>query len=1169
MQEAGQEAIRHGGKGEDERVGGETRVMRRLCHTTLLVGTVTALLGWAVAAPALASSSAGPARWAITSVAGPAYFKPASSGDIYIVTATNVGGESTSGPVSITDTLHGNAHATAVLDSPEAEGGFYGDAFTKSPLSCTVNSPSSVSCGYAGRVDAGDTLTLSIRVDVTAAEGEHVENTAMVSGGAAAGASTSEPTTKPTPVTNRPVPFGVASLFAATSTSQAGAHPNFTTSFTTNWSEIANASPLPAAPPREVGVDLPPGLTGDALAVPRCSADAVRRELCDEDSAVGVATARTEGGEVWVVLVYNIVPYPGEPAAFAFTIFEGTATVRLDTSVIPNSDGEYAVHVSAPDLNDSEALLSSSVTLWGAPSLHNGPGADTRNEECREIVNSEGKLETVCATFGGPGGQASSARPFLRNPTSCAGSPPVGFEMSSWLEPPGVFPPEKPSSPLPTQTECGVLTPLFTPTLGVTPDTAQAGAPAGYAVNLEVPQSQSSQRLGTPDLKDATVTLPAGTVASPSAANGLKACSDAQLALGSTTPAACPPSSQIGTVEIQTPLLPKPLTGQVYLGAPECAPCGPSDAAEGRMVRLFLQAQYEDGSYVRIKLAGRTHVDQQTGQLTTVFENNPQQPFEKLTLHLDGGPGAPLANPSVCGTATTTSRLTPWSSTPAAPFTAEPSSSFRVEGCPAPRFAPSFTAGMTGTVQAGAYSPFSVTFSRTDQDQTLGGITVDTPPGLLGAVSHVSQCGEEQANAGTCGPESQIGDVRVAAGPGSNPYWITGGHAYLTGPYAGAPFGLSVVVPAVAGPFDLGREVVRARIEIDPLTAELTVISNPLPTQKDGIPFQVRTVNVNVNRPQFLFNATNCDAQRIAADISSVQGMNAAASWPYQPVNCAILPFRPRFSASTQAHTSKRGGASLNVNIASAGVGQANIAKVELTIPKILPSRLTTLQKACTAAVFDANPASCPPESDIATAIVHTPLLNSPLSGPVYFVSHGGAAFPDTEIVLQGEGVRLILDGHTDIKKGITFSRFESVPDAPFTSFEFNAPEGPHSIFGANGNLCQTEIRMPTRIVAQNGAVIEQNTLVEPEGCPNKIAVVSHTATKHSVTLKVAVPSAGRLTATGRGMTRASKASGGRGILTITLTAKGHRKHGSRIKLTFTRANGGKLTATAAVRLRG
>jgi hypothetical protein len=1101
-------------------------MMRRFYCTSLLLGTVAALHGW-ITAPAFATTSAGTAQWAITSVAGPAYFKPASSGDLYVMTATNVGGESTSGPVTITDTLHGEAEATAVLDS-SAEG--LGDAFTHSSLSCTLSSPASISCGYPGKVDPGDTLTFEIKVDVTAAQlGGLVQNSATVSGGGAASVSTSEPTTVPTPVSSEPVPFGVASFFAATSTRQAGAHPNFTTSFTLNWSEVSAAGPLPPAAPREIGVDLPPGLTGDPLAVPRCDMGTVRLGLCDEDAAVGVAIALIKGGGEVRPLVYNITPYPGEPAAFAFSVVAGEAAVRLDTSVVPSSDGEYTVHVSVPDVNEKEPILSSSVTLWSVPALYNGPGPD------KSTVCPEEK----CVTFGGPGAQAALARPFLRNPTSCAGSPPVGFQMSSWLEPPGVFPPGgESSSPFPTQTECGLLAPLFTPTLAVTPDTAQAGAPAGYAVNLEVPQSQSSQTLATPDLRDATVTLPAGTVASPSSANGLQACGDAQFgidesgAVVSNGPASCPQSSQIGKVEIETPLLSKPLKGQVFLGQPECSPCDASDAAEGRMVRLFLQASYEDGSYVRIKLAGRTHVDQRTGQLTTIFKDNPQQPFgkdnpqqpfEKLTLRLDGGPGAPLANPAVCGTATTTSRLTPWSSTESAPFSAEPSSSFQVENCPAPRFEPSFSAGMTGSVQAGAYSPFSVTFSRTDQDQALGGVTVSTPPGLLGAVAHVALCGEEQASAGTCGPDSEIGDVTVAAGPGPDPFWITGGHAYLTGPYAGAPFGLSVVVPAVAGPFDLGREVVRARIEIDPLTAALRVVSDPLPTQKDGIPFQVRTVDVNVNRPQFVFNATNCNADKsISASISSVQGANAGVSWPYQPVNCANLPFKPSFKVSTSGRTSKANGASLDVKVAERP-GEANIHKVAVQLPLALPSRLTTIQKACTEAQFAANPAGCPQGSVVGVATARTPVLDAPLSGPAYLVSHGGAAFPDLVILLQGNerggDVHIELVGHTDIKKGITYSRFETVPDTPVSTFELSLPEGPHSALTANGNLCAATktvtvhkrvavrrngqvkhvlrpvrkrvvapLAMPTTITGQNGAVIKQITKIGVTGCPKATA---------------------------------------------------------------------------------
>jgi hypothetical protein len=1068
---------------------------RLACLSLLLVAP--AAPAWA-AFPALGAISAGPPEWVITSASGPTYFKPGSTDDVYIVTATNIGGEAMSGPITITDTLPAGVRATRAPYASHVEGG---EAFTDTALHCPESAPpATFTCTYADEagheVAPGDTVSFTIPVEVEGIveEGTELLNRATVSGGAAT-ASTSEPTTEPTPATSRRVPFGVASLFALPSTALAGTHPNFTTSLTLNL-EAAEAS---AESPREISVDLPAGLTGDPLAAARCDIDEINRGLCPRGTVVGIATLTVGHTQQpytnrYVVPVYNIVPYHNEPAAFAFSILEGLATARLDTTVIPDSGGEYAVHVSIRDVNESEPLVSSSVTLWGVPAQFNGPGPDKA---------------LGLASFGGPD-ESVPATPFMRNPTSCAGSLSVGLETDSWQEA-GAF--RALEAPFPALGGCELLSPLFVPTLQVSPDSTQAGAPAGYAVKLEVPQSESSQTLATPDLRTATVTLPAGTVTSPSAANGLQACSDAQLDRASVERASCPPASQIGTLRIKTPLLEEQLTGQVFLGQPECSPCEASDgrpAAAGRMLRLFLQAQ---GSGVRIKLAGRTHVDEQTGQLTTVFEDNPQQPFERLTLQLDGGPTAPLANPSACGVATTSSQLIPWSSTPAAPFAAEPSSSFQVGGCAAPRFAPSFSAGMSASAQAGAYSPLSVTFSRSDQDQQLGGITVRTPPGLLGMVSHVTLCGEAQASAGTCPPASQIGTVSAAAGPGPEPIWITGGRAYLTGPYKDAPFGLSIVVPAVAGPFNLGQERVRAAIFVDRDTGALTVVSDPVPTMKDGIPFQVKTVNVNVNRPQFTFNSTNCDPLAIGATISSTQGAAAGVSAPYQAQNCAGLPFKPSFAVSTQGATSKANGASLDVKVAQRP-GEANIHRVDTRLPLALPSRLTTLQQACREAQFAANPAGCPAGSNVGMAIAHTPVLSAPLAGPAYLVSHGGAAFPDLDIILQGEGVTIYLTGHTDIKKGITYSHFETLPDAPASSFELKLPEGPHSALAAFGNLCKptntvtvrkrvavrrhgrtvhlvrslketvpATLQMPTTIVGQNGAQLKQTTHIAVTGC--------------------------------------------------------------------------------------
>ncbi len=363
-----------------------------------------------------------------------------------------------------------------------------------------------------------------------------------------------------------------------------------------------------------------------------------------------------------------------------------------------------------------------------------------------------------------------------------------------------------------------------------------------------------------------------------------------------------------------------------------------------------------------------------------------------------------------------------------------------------------------------------------------------TPPGLLGTLKNVVQCPEPQASQGACGEGSLIGHTEVAAGAGSHPFWDAG-KVYLTGPYKGQPFGLSVVTPAKAGPFNLGNVVVRAAIHVDRNTSVLTVVSDPFPQIIDGVPLRIKTVSVTIDRPGFMFNPTNCAQRAVTGTIASVQGASVGVSSPFAVAGCANLPFKPSFAASTQAKTSKANGASLFVKVGS-GPGQANIAKTRIVFPKQLPARLTTLQKACVDKVFDTNPAACPAGSIIGTAIAHTPVLANPLVGPLYLVSHGGAAFPDAVIVLQGEGIQLYLDGNTNIKKGITSSTFNSVPDAPISTFEVTLPEGPHSAFATNiptkakGDMCGQALTMPTTLTGQNGAVITQNTKIGVTGCP-------------------------------------------------------------------------------------
>lgn len=623
-----------------------------------------------------------------------------------------------------------------------------------------------------------------------------------------------------------------------------------------------------------------------------------------------------------------------------------------------------------------------------------------------------------------------------------------------------------------------------------------------------MPQQNTAGTLATSSLKDFRLALPQGVVVNPSAAWGLNACSNGQFygpghpAQEPAAPAGCPREAQIGEVEVETPDLEHPLKGQVFLASPECDPCSPADAEGGRMVRLFVQLIGQGEAGVVVKLEGRALIDQRSGRITTVFDETPQVPFNRLHFVLEGGPRAVLANPRTCGPVRAVGDLTPWNSQLASGEEALVSDSrpfyeFEIDQrCFGPRFAPSFKAG-SPNVQAGAYSPFTVAVGRSDEEQMLGSIAQTMPPGLLGNLSSVALCREPQAAAGACGADSLIGHVQVLTGPGADPFLVGGGQVFLTEAYDGAPYGLSIVVPAVAGPYTLsgttgrGTVVVRARVMVDPIDAHLTVISDPLPSVLDGIPLQLKAVDVTIDRPSFTFNPTNCSKLAVGASFASVEGMSATVASPFQVTDCAALDFRPQFRVSTAGRTSRVRGASLDVKLSypkAAWGSQANIAKVKVDLPKQLPSRLSTLQKACPDRVFQADPAACGTGSRVGVATATTPIIPVALTGPAYFVSHGGAKFPELVIVLSGYGVTVQLHGETfiDAKTNVTSSTFRLIPDVPIGTFELRLPQGADSALAANGNLCRSALRMPTAFTAQNGAVIHQSTPIAASGCPKR-----------------------------------------------------------------------------------
>jgi hypothetical protein len=599
------------------------------------------------------------------------------------------------------------------------------------------------------------------------------------------------------------------------------------------------------------------------------------------------------------------------------------------------------------------------------------------------------------------------------------------------------------------------------------------------------------------DLKEVTITLPDGMAVSPSAAGGREACTPVEINLHTAQAPGCRDASKVGTAKIVTPLLEDPLEGSIYLAQPyENEPAfGTPEHPGGSLLALYLVAE---GDGMLIKLAGKVEADSITGQLTVSFGNVPQLPFADLKLSLFGGPRAILVTPPGCGTYPVSSLLTPWSGTPAV----TQSSNLEIDSgpnggaCPGGAFSPSFTAG-TANNQAGASSSFSVTLARQDGEQRFGAFTLKLPPGLLGSLKNVTPCPEPQASSGQCSQASEIGMTTVGVGPGADPFYLPEpgqptNKVYLTGPYEGAPFGLSIVVPAIAGPFDLGNIVIRAKIAIDPRTAQLTITSDAgvggIPTIEDGIPLDIRTLNVTIDRPGFIFNPTSCTPQTVVGTVSPTDGTSVAVSSPFQAANCANLPFKPVLSALTHAQTSKANGAYLHVKLVS-GPGQTNIGKVKVDLPKQLPSRLTTLQKACVARVFEADPAACPAASAVGMATVVTPMLAGTLSGPAYFVSHGVVALPTLVMVLQGDGVTIDLEGQTSIRKGITSSTFRSLPDVPIGTLDLVFSTGPHSAFAVNlqakakRRLCSQKLNMPTVIVSQTGVQIKRTVGIGITGC--------------------------------------------------------------------------------------
>ncbi|MGA7703958.1 MAG: hypothetical protein WB998_03570 [Solirubrobacteraceae bacterium] len=996
--------------------------------------------------------------WEVDSHSYPTNIEPGSSARLGVV-VYNVGGAESAAGATLTDRLP--AGFAGVSSDGWSCGG------TPSVCSRTLEPM------YSGQREE---FTLFVEV-ANGPEGKVVNEVNASGGGASAVAQSRDALT----VSSTPAGFGFAKADAWVSSAdgtidtQAGSHP-FEVVF--NFDVNANGARNPEGELRNIDVSLPPGLIGNTTVIPRCLREQFDDEAeCPTGSQIGAATVGFPGGfTLKSVPIYNMTPPPGSPAEFAYEVVG--VQVFLDARV--RSDGDYGITEHVAHVPQRE-ILNNTVTVWGVP------GNPSHN--AARVCIIEGISHNGCAS---PDGEV----PLLTLPTSCSGPEEYSAIDNEWLDPTKVGQISlltHDASSNPTGLDgCDHLG--FSPRINVAPDTSSSDTPAGLTVEVKVSQEglTAPNDLATSNIKDTTVTLPEGVVINPGQAAGLGACQVAESAVGTQNAPSCPNNSKVGTDEIETPLLKNGLKGSVYV-----LQSNPPN------LKLLVAAS---GEGVNLKLVGDVHLDETTGRLATTFKETPELPFTDFKLSFSGGAQAALATPLRCGSYTTTSDFTPWS-TPAVPDVF-PASEFVVShgpggsACPggALPFSPSMTAGST-TDQAGGFTSFSLLLTREDGQQRIGSLQFKTPEGLLGMISKIPLCPEVQANAGTCSSASQIGHTVVEAGPGPYPLVVPQpGEApapiYLTGGYKGAPYGLSIVVPLHVGPFTLQTQVVRAKIEVDPITTQLTVTTDPLPTIIDGIPADLRAINAVIDRPGFMFNPTGCEPGAFSGTAHGTEGSTAPISTHFQMGSCRALTFKPDFKVSTSGKTSRKNGASLDAKIlyptgalgANQASSQSNVKTVKVDLPKQLPSRLTTLQKACPSATFEANPANCPADSRVGSATAITPVLPVTLTGPTYFVSYGGAKFPELVIVLQGYGVTVFLHGETFISKaGITSSTFRKVPDVPISSFELSLPEGPYSALAANGNLCTTKLKMPTAFTGQNGAVLKQTTPVSVTGCAKHV----------------------------------------------------------------------------------
>ncbi len=844
---------------------------------------------------------------------------------------------------------------------------------------------------------------------------------------------------------------------------------------------------------KDAHLDLPAGMIENPTAIPHCRADEFSTprsspfeasesgESCSALTQIGIVTVKSSnnGGEARTFGVFNLDPPEGQPSRFGFAPYGVPVTVAPH---IREANREYGVTLDLTNFSQQLNVTGFRFVIWGTPWAisHSAQRGNCLNE----VRPGLGYAKCPVSELSPP----HETKAYLTLPTSCEGSLSYRLTATSWQS---SDPVEATSTGSVDEaiTGCGALT--FNPIPRGILSTNRTTSPTGYDFTLdgnsdplENPDAQASSQV-----KKAVLRLPAGMSVNPSVGSGLGVCSPAQFAAETVTSApgaGCPNDSKVGEITVDSPITEGQIEGGMFFATPRENPFG-------TLLALYMIAKAPERG-IMIKVAGKVDSDPATGQLTAIFDDLPQLPYSHFNVHFREGQRSPLATPSTCGVYRSEFEATPWRDPnfvihESSPFTL----SAGVGGGPCPKglppFAPGASAG-TANANASAYSPFYLHLTRTDPEQEITSYSASLPPGLLGKVAGIPFCpeadieaakhqtGAESATTPSCPATSLIGHTYTGYGVGSTLSYAPG-TLYLAGPYHGSPISVVAIDSAKVGPFDLGTVVIRSAIRIDRQTAQVSIDSigsDPIPHILSGFPLRLRDIRVYIDRAKFMVNPTSCDPFQVTSTLTGAgerfsdpsDDSTAAANSAFQVSNCSGLGFGPKLSLTLKGGHERGDHPTLRA-VVTPRPGDANLGQATVTLPPKIFLAQENIETICTLKQYGAH--NCPKGSEYGFATGVSPLLDEPLSGPVYLRANGNErALPDLVADLSGRGVEIDVLGKIDSRKGGLRARFDVLPDAPVTKFTMSLRGGDRGIIANATDICANPQVATAKFIGQDNA---------------------------------------------------------------------------------------------------